>query len=112
MYFQMFENDSSKRSNFLNRKLREEENYITLGDDEEHSHSHTHSHAPSNEHKSDRGKKRLIVVSILTTVFVIGEFVAGILAKSTAVQADAAHMLTDLLGFGISLLAITLSDRH
>ena len=106
----MFENDISKRPNFLNKKLREEENYITLGDDEEHSLSHSHAH--SHEHKNDRGKKRLIAASILTTVFVIGEFVAGILAKSTAVQADAAHMLTDLLGFCISLLAISLSDRH
>ena len=106
----MFENDISKRSNFLNKKLREEENYITLGDNEEHSISH--SHAQNHEHKNDRGKKRLIVASILTTVFVIGEFVAGILAKSTAVQADAAHMLTDLLGFCISLLAISLSERQ
>lgn len=106
----MFENDISKRSNFLNKKLREDENYITLEDDEETSNTHSHEH--NHNHKNDRGKKRLIIASILTTIFVIGEFVAGILAKSTAVQADAAHMLTDLLGFCISLLAISLSDRH
>ena len=40
----------------------------------------------------------------------IAEFVAGIFAKSIAVQADAAHMLTDLMSFGVSLVALRISD--
>ena len=40
----------------------------------------------------------------------IAEFVAGIFAKSIAVQADAAHMLTDLMSFGVSLVALKISD--
>ena len=43
-------------------------------------------------------------------MFVIAEFVAGIFAKSIAVQADAAHMLTDLMSFGVSLVALKISD--
>ena len=43
-------------------------------------------------------------------IFVIAEFVAGIFAKSIAVQADAAHMLTDLMSFGVSLVALRISD--
>lgn len=48
---------------------------------------------------------------MLCFFFVIGEFIAGVIAKSTAVQADAAHLLTDLFSFLISLLALHLSAR-
>ncbi|CAG5104087.1 Oidioi.mRNA.OKI2018_I69.chr1.g1087.t1.cds [Oikopleura dioica] len=97
--YELFENENLQE---LKLNERTEENELP----ENRCSSHGHSH------KNDRGKKRLIIASILTLIFVVGEFVAGILAKSTAVQADAAHMLTDLLSFGISLLAISLSDRR
>ena len=36
-------------------------------------------------------------------IFVIGEFIAGYFANSVAVKADAAHMLVDLLSFGVGV---------
>ena len=47
---------------------------------------------------------------MICLIFVIAEFVAGTFAKSIAVQADAAHMLTDLMSFGVSLVALKISD--
>lgn len=72
-------------------------------------HAHNHSHGPV-EHE-DRGERRLKIASVLCLIFVICEFAAGFIAKSTAVQADAAHLLTDLLSFLISLFALKLSKR-
>ena len=43
-------------------------------------------------------------------VFVIGEFIAGFIANSIAVKADAAHMLIDLMSFGVSLIALKLAE--
>lgn len=60
--------------------------------------------------KNDRGKRRLQIASVVCLIFVIAEFIAGIFAKSIAVQADAAHMLTDLMSFGVSLVALRISD--
>jgi len=64
----------------------------------------------SDKTKNDRGKRRLQIASVVCLIFVIAEFVAGIFAKSIAVQADAAHMLTDLMSFGVSLVALRISD--
>ena len=48
----------------------------------------------------DRGQRRLQIASAVCLVFVVGEFVAGYIANSVAVKADAAHMLVDLMSFG------------
>ena len=42
----------------------------------------------------------------------IGEFIAGFVANSIAVKADAAHMLIDLMSFGVSLLALKLAEGN
>jgi len=62
------------------------------------------------EAKRDRGQKRLKIASIVCLLFVIGEFTAGFVANSIAVNADAAHMLIDLMSFGVSLIALKLSE--
>ena len=49
-------------------------------------------------------------LSKVCLLFVIGEFTAGFVANSIAVKADAAHMLIDLMSFGVSLIALKLSE--
>lgn len=39
------------------------------------------------------------------------EFVGGYISNSTAIMSDAAHMLSDFLGFGISMISIIISRR-
>ncbi|MGH9962440.1 MAG: cation diffusion facilitator family transporter, partial [Pyrinomonadaceae bacterium] len=67
-------------------------------------HGHTHTVAGKN-------KKRLAIVLTLTTVYLVAEVVAGFLTNSLALLADAGHMLTDVAGLGLALLAIQFAER-
>lgn len=55
--------------------------------------------------------KTLIIVSIICILFMIGELVGGIIAKSLAIQSDALHMFSDFSGFAISMISIVISKR-
>jgi len=52
-----------------------------------------------------------MAVSIVCLIFIIAEVVGGYLASSLAIMSDAAHLLSDVLGFVISLLSIWLAKR-
>ncbi len=47
----------------------------------------------------------------LILAFMVGEIVAGILSGSLALLSDAAHMLTDAVAIGLSLVALVLARR-
>ncbi|KAF4696910.1 hypothetical protein FOZ60_014687 [Perkinsus olseni] len=57
-------------------------------------------------------KIRLWIVIAIATAFMLGEVVGGIIAKSLAIIADAAHILSDISGLVVSLVAIKLSARE
>lgn len=67
---------------------------------------HGHSHTPAG-----KNKKRLAIVLALTTAYLIAEVVGGLLTHSLALLADAGHMLTDVTGLGLALLAIQFAER-
>lgn len=69
-----------------------------------HGHGHVHSVAGKN-------KRRLAIVLGLTTAYMIAEIVGGWLTHSLALLADAGHMLTDVAGIGLALLAIQFAER-
>jgi cobalt-zinc-cadmium efflux system protein len=48
---------------------------------------------------------------LLTVAFLLVETVAAFLTRSLALLSDAAHMLTDAVGVGMAVAAITLADR-
>lgn len=71
-----------------------------------HSHDHDgHSHAPR-----DFGRAFAIGVA-LNTLFVAVEVVFGLIGNSTALLADAAHNLSDILGLLIAWGAVALTRR-
>ena len=51
----------------------------------------------------------MITVSIVCVFLIAAEIVGGILASSLAIISDAAHLLSDLLGFMISIASIYLA---
>jgi len=61
-------------------------------------------------HQADQ-RRVLIAVLLINAVMFVAEFGAGLVAGSTALMADALDMLGDALVYGVSLLAITRSDR-
>jgi cobalt-zinc-cadmium efflux system protein len=67
---------------------------------------HGHSHTPAS-----KNKKRLAIVLGLTTAYLIAEVVGGVLTHSLALLADAGHMLTDVAGLGLAILAIQFAER-
>lgn len=69
---------------------------------------HGHAHAPT---PAGRNKRRLAIVLSLTTAYLIAEVVGGLLTHSLALLADAGHMLTDVAGLGLALMAIRFAER-
>jgi len=65
-------------------------------------HSHSAAHASA-------GRLRLVL--LLTGAFLIVEAAAGFLTDSLALIADAAHMLTDVVGVSFALFAISFATR-
>jgi solute carrier family 30 (zinc transporter), member 2 len=60
------------------------------------------------------GKKamcKLLMVTGLSLLFMIGEIVGGYVSGSIAIITDAAHMLSDVAGFLISYFAIYMGSR-
>jgi len=55
--------------------------------------------------------RKLLVVLLLTTAFMVVEAVGGWLSGSLALIADAGHMLTDAGALGLSLVTATLARR-
>lgn len=76
------------------------------------SHDHGHSHGPALARAGSRHRGRLAIAFALIATFLVVETVAGFLTRSLALLSDAGHMLTDVIGLGMALAAITLADRH
>ena len=67
--------------------------------------------AGQSQSAASRNSKRLLVVFGLTSFYFLVEVVGGLLTKSLALLADAGHMLTDVAGVGLALLAIRFAAR-
>lgn len=60
---------------------------------------------------NEKAKKRLIIICLLCSCFMTIEFIGGILANSIAIMTDAGHLLSDLAGFIISVIALNYSKQ-
>ncbi|MGQ0505404.1 MAG: cation diffusion facilitator family transporter [Myxococcaceae bacterium] len=77
-------------------------------------HSHKHSHgvnpfAGPEERKKDR--RRLIGALIITGFIAVAEAVGGYLTNYLGLMSDAGHMLTDVSGLALSLLALWFAGK-
>ena len=54
---------------------------------------------------------KLYCVVALTSVFVAVELVGGIYADSVAIISDAAHLVSDVLGVSISIIALKIAEN-
>jgi Co/Zn/Cd efflux system component len=55
---------------------------------------------------NNKAMKKLLCVTIMTLVFVGVEIVGGIWANSIAILSDAAHLVSDVAGIGVSIVAL------
>jgi cation diffusion facilitator family transporter len=98
---------------------------------ERHSHGHDHEHA--HEHEHDHGRavpdasgavigaftpgearqaRRLAIVLALVSGFFVVELGGALVAGSVVLQADALHLLMDVLAIAVSLFAMRLAVRR
>lgn len=74
----------------------------------------SHCHSPDSSKTSDidsSARRKLIIACVLCLLFMAAEAIGGWLANSLAIATDAAHLLTDLASFLISLFSLWLSSR-
>jgi cobalt-zinc-cadmium efflux system protein len=72
-----------------------------------HAHGHDHAHGLGERLRADR--RRLGFALTLIVAFMAVEVVAGVLADSLALLADAGHMLTDAASLALALAAVWLA---
>ena len=70
--------------------------------------SNTHGMSGS---AASRNKRTLTIVFFLTLAYLVAEVAGGWWTGSLALLADAGHMLTDVAGVGLALLAIRFGER-
>lgn len=71
-----------------------------------HAHGHSHGVSPGMAHR-----RRLVVVLAITSVVLVAELVGAYLTGSLALLADAGHMVTDVAGILLAVLAVTFAAR-
>ena len=72
-------------------------------------HDHGHSHGAVTA--TGRHRKRLVLVIAITATIFVAEVIGGLVSGSLALLADAGHMLTDVAGLVIALVASVLAAR-
>ena len=59
-----------------------------------------------------KATKKLLLVLMTSFVFIAIEIAGGIMAHSIAIMSDAAHIASDVIGFGISICALKIAHRQ
>ena len=94
-----------------------------------HEHEHGHEHGHEHEHERDHGHRassatgefsaqearqarRLGVVIAIVSAFFVLELGGALVAESVVLQAEALHLLMDVLALGVSLFAMRLAVRR
>lgn len=55
--------------------------------------------------------RKLRIVSFVSVFFIIAQCIGGYLANSIAIFTDSAHLASDMIGFGMSMIALKMSMR-
>ena len=63
------------------------------------------------ENEQRKAVRQLALASAVAFLFIIAELVGGWWAGSIAIMADSAHLASDIIGFGVSILALRLGQR-
>jgi zinc transporter 2 len=55
--------------------------------------------------------RKLKIVTFVSVFFIVAQCIGGYLANSIAIFTDSAHLASDLIGFGMSMIALRMSMR-
>ena len=59
--------------------------------------------------KNRKALCKLLAVTLLTFIFMSVEIVGGYLANSLAIMSDAAHLISDVIGIGFSIVGLIIA---
>ena len=77
-----------------------------------HIHAHSHTGDEHHHHKVDKGNIKPLAFSfIITAIFMIVEFIGGLISNSLALISDSGHMLTDVGALAVSIGAVYLGSK-
>jgi cobalt-zinc-cadmium efflux system protein len=78
----------------------------------EHENQHEYDyHHLEHVKEQDRSQKTLWITLFLTIFFTVVEVVGGLLSNSLALLSDSAHMISDVIALGLSMIALYLAKR-
>jgi solute carrier family 30 (zinc transporter), member 2 len=61
--------------------------------------------------QNKKAMRKLCWVILVTIIFVGAEIMGGLYSHSIAIMSDAAHLISDALGIGISVVALKIGER-
>jgi cobalt-zinc-cadmium efflux system protein len=70
-----------------------------------------HAHSTVAARASERYRPRLVVAFTIAAAFLVVETIVAFVSQSLVLLSDAGHMLTDVVGVGMALAAITVASR-
>jgi cobalt-zinc-cadmium efflux system protein len=73
-------------------------------------HRHAHSHSRREHGRNARGSLKLAL--IITSTFLVAEFIGALYTNSLALLADSGHMLTDVAALSLSFFAIWFASKR
>ena len=100
------DNDNENMNNNINNNMK----YLPNSSSDSDS-SIVEKNAEIYRKQQDNAIRKLTWVSVICTIFMTIEIIGGYLANSIAIMSDAAHLLSDLLGFFISIISIYISRK-
>ena len=100
------DNDNENMNNNINNNMK----YLPNSSSDSDS-SIVEKNAEIYRKQQDNAIRKLTWVCVICTIFMTIEIIGGYLANSIAIMSDAAHLLSDLLGFFISIISIYISRK-
>ena len=77
----------------------------------DHGHGYGHDHGLGLARAGERHRGRLIAAFAVIATFFVVQTIAAFATNSLALLSDSGHMLTDVIGIGMALAAISLATR-
>src|SRR4026209_1226595 len=71
----------------------------------------SHSHSGHSHGRASESRRKLTMVLVLTSIYMIAEVIGGWLTGSLALLADAGHMLADVAALALALIAAWFASR-
>lgn len=62
--------------------------------------------------KNRKALLKLLCVTLLTFIFMSVEIIGGYIANSIAIMSDAAHLFSDVIGIGFSVIGLIIATRN